>query len=220
MSANAALPDITSTFRHFGVIPVIMIEDASASAGLARALTEGGLPCAEVTLRTSCALEAIERMRVAAPDLLLGAGTVLTEAQADDAVRAGARFVVAPGFNRKVVDWCRGRDVPVYPGVCTPTEIEAALDAGVRELKFFPAEAMGGVACLKAISAPYGAVNFIPTGGINLSNMASYLALPNVIACGGSWITSAADLSAGNFAAVRSHAADAAAEARRARPLA
>ncbi len=182
---------IVARLRAARLVPVLVIEDAADAVPLARALAAGGLPIAEVTFRTAAAPEALRRIAGEAPELLAGAGTVLTPDQARQAVDAGAKFIVAPGFGPAVVDWCLGHDVPVFPGVCTPTEVEMALGRELTTLKFFPAEAAGGVAYLKAIGAPYGAVQFIPTGGINAANLGSYLALKNVVACGGSWMAPA-----------------------------
>jgi len=195
--------EVAERFRALRVVPVIVIEDAARAASLARALTEGGLPCAEVTFRTKSAADAIRRMRDAQPDMLIGAGTVLTPTQVDSALDAGATFIVAPGFNPVVVDYCLERDVPVFPGTCTPSEVEAALMRGLRVVKFFPAEPAGGLPYLKAISAPYGEVSFMPTGGITRANLASYLAFPRVVACGGSWMASADAIAAGDFDAIR-----------------
>jgi len=149
--------------------------------------------------------------------MLLGAGTVLTPRQVDDAIAAGARFMVAPGLSRAVVERCAEKDVPVFPGVCTPTELEAAVSLGLTVLKFFPAEPMGGVAFLKAMSAPYGDVSFIPTGGINAANIGSYLGLKQVVACGGSWMAPAEWISAGQFDRIRAATAEAVALTRGAR---
>lgn len=159
----------------------------------------GGLPCAEITFRTAAAQQAIRSIASSLPGITLGAGTVLTVEQADRAVSAGAQFIVSPGFNEKVVDWCLETGVPVTPGVATPTEIEMALDRGLEILKFFPAEAMGGIKTLKAISAPYVGVRFIPTGGVNLDNLADYLGLPSVHCCGGSWLVKSKLISQGSF---------------------
>lgn len=196
-------PEVAERIRALRVVPVIVIEDAHRAAPLAGALTEGGLPCAEVTFRTKPAADAIRRMRDAQPEMLIGAGTVLTPLQVDSAVDAGATFVVAPGFNPVVVDYCLERDVPVFPGVCTPSEVEAALMRGLRTVKFFPAEAAGGLAYLKAIAAPYGEMEFMPTGGITRANIGSYLAFSRVVACGGSWIASPDLIASGDFAAIR-----------------
>ncbi len=190
---------VTAVFRALGIVPVIVTDDPLRAVGLGEALIDGGLPCAEITLRTPGALESVRRMADAHPDLLVGAGTVLSERQAADAIEAGAKFIVAPGFNASVVDYCLGHGTPVYPGVCTPTEIEMALERGVNEVKFFPAEAMGGVNYLKAVSAAYRDVRFLPTGGISPANISSYLALGCVIACGGSWVAPSDLIASGRF---------------------
>ena len=183
----------------FGVIPVVAIEDARDAAALGEALIAGGLPCAEITFRTAAAQESIRTLAVRFPEMLVGAGTVLSVAQAQQAVDAGARFLVTPGFDEAVVAWSLGKDVPIFPGVATPTEINMALRFGLNVLKFFPAQALGGVATLKAIAAPYGGVRFIPTGGINLQNLPDYLSLPAVVACGGSWLVKKSLIASGQF---------------------
>jgi 2-dehydro-3-deoxyphosphogluconate aldolase/(4S)-4-hydroxy-2-oxoglutarate aldolase len=172
------------------LLAIVTITDASRAVSVARALLDGGLPLAEVTLRTPTALDSIQRIADEVPELHLGAGTVLTPAQVREAKSAGARFIITPGFNPRVVDACREEGLPIYPGVATPTEIEAALEMDVRILKLFPAESMGGIAYLKAISGPYAGtgVSFVPTGGVTLENLAAYLKLPSVIACAGSWL--------------------------------
>jgi len=182
-----------------GVVPVVTIDRPEDAVGLGRALMTGGLPCAEITFRTAAAEEAIRRISSSLPEIIVGAGTVLSVDQAQRAVSGGARFIVSPGFNPKVVDWCLEHEVPVTPGVATPTEIDMALDKGLSILKFFPAEAMGGVEMLKAIAAPYGGVKFIPTGGINPQNLGDYLKLPMVHACGGSWLAPVKLITAGAF---------------------
>jgi 2-dehydro-3-deoxyphosphogluconate aldolase / (4S)-4-hydroxy-2-oxoglutarate aldolase len=171
-----------------GVIPVIAINDAQLAVKLGEALIEGGLPCAEITFRTAAAKEAIEKMVTKFPDMLVGAGTVRTVQQAEQAVGAGAKFIVAPGFDPVVVDWCIKNNVPISPGVMTPSEVGMALNKGLEVLKFFPAEAAGGIGMLKAIAGPYGDAKFIPTGGINVKNLPDYLKLSMVHACGGSWM--------------------------------
>ena len=181
-------PSVLDRVRALRIVPVIVIDDPEHAVPLARALSDGGLPCAEVTLRTLRALESLRRIAAEVPDLLLGAGTVLTPAQAAEARSAGAQFIVAPGFNPAVVSHCQSVELPIFPGVSTPTEIEMALGAGLSVLKFFPAEAMGGLPFLRAIAAPYSGVSFLPTGGIGPANLASYLAFPRVLACGGSWM--------------------------------
>ena len=169
------------------VIPVVALEDADKAEPLADALCAGGLPCVEITLRTETALESI-RTLAGRDDLLLGAGTVHGSEQARAAVDAGARFIVTPGFNPKTVAWCLENEVPVFPGTSSPTDLEMALDFGLKIVKFFPAEAIGGVKTLKAFAGPYGALRFIPTGGISPRNLPDYLVLPQVVACGGSWM--------------------------------
>jgi 2-dehydro-3-deoxyphosphogluconate aldolase/(4S)-4-hydroxy-2-oxoglutarate aldolase len=202
--ANSQLADELARLK---IVPVIVIEDPAAAAPLAGALDAGGLPCAEITFRTAAAAEALRRMRDAAPEMLLGAGTVLTVAQAREARGAGAAFIVAPGFNPAVVDHCLEHDIPVFPGVCTPTDIEAALAHGLTTVKFFPAEAIGGLKYLKAISAPYGMMRFVPTGGINADNLRSYLAFDRVLACGGSWMAPADWIASKSFERIREETA-------------
>jgi 2-dehydro-3-deoxyphosphogluconate aldolase/(4S)-4-hydroxy-2-oxoglutarate aldolase len=188
-----------SELRRLRIVPVIVIDDAASAPDLGRALIEGGLPCAEVTFRTAAARNALEKMSEHCPDMLAGAGTVLTPGQAAEARAAGAKFIVAPGFNPVVVDYCLEQGIPVFPGIATPSELEAALSRGLSVVKFFPAEPLGGLPYLKAISAPYGAVEFMPTGGISLGNIASYLAFPKVVACGGSWIAPSDWIARGEF---------------------
>lgn len=191
--------EVLATLGDLGLVPVVAIERAEDAVELGRALLAGGLPCAEITFRTAAAEQAIRNIASSLPEITLGAGTVLTADQAARAVSAGARFIVSPGFNQKVVGWCLNEGVPVTPGVATPTEIEMALERGLEILKFFPAEAMGGIGALKAIAAPYVGVKFMPTGGVNLDNLAGYLALPSVHCCGGSWLVKADLVSGGKF---------------------
>jgi 2-dehydro-3-deoxyphosphogluconate aldolase/(4S)-4-hydroxy-2-oxoglutarate aldolase len=195
--------DVMSRLRALRIVPVLVIDDAHDAEPVAQALIHGGLPIAEVTFRTAAAAESLRRIAAELPDLLAGAGTVLSVEQAAQARSAGARFIVAPGFNPVVVDYCLENDVPVFPGVATPTEIEAALQRGLDTLKFFPAEPLGGLPFLKAVAAPYGGVNFIPTGGINLTNLFEYLAFPRVLACGGSWMAPAEWVRAQQFDRIR-----------------
>jgi 2-dehydro-3-deoxyphosphogluconate aldolase/(4S)-4-hydroxy-2-oxoglutarate aldolase len=199
---------VRDELKRLKIVPVIVIDDPASATELASALIAGGLPCAEVTFRTAGAADALRRMSER-PELLLGAGTVLTTNQAETARAAGARFIVSPGFNPAVVDYCQEHDLPVFPGVCTPTEIEMALTKGLTTLKFFPAEPAGGVAYLKAIAAPYGMVEFIPTGGISTANIATYLGFKKVIACGGSWMAPADWIAAGDFQRIRAETAHA-----------
>ena len=184
---------------ELGVVPVIAIDDAADAPKLGQALLDGGLPCAEITFRTAAAPEAIALMTAACPDVLVGAGTVMTVAQAQRAAEAGAKFVVTPGFDDDVVNWCIEHDMPITPGVVTPTEINMALKKGLNVVKFFPAEASGGVKTLKAIAAPYQDVKYIPTGGISAGNLSDYLSLASVLACGGSWMVKKDLISAGEF---------------------
>ena len=190
-------------FSALRILPVIVIDDPDDALPLANALRDGGLPCAEITLRTPRALDALRRIAAEMPDMLVGAGTVLSPAQAAEARDAGARFAVAPGFNPAVVDYCQSVDLPVFPGVCTPTEVEMALGKGLSVLKFFPAEPIGGLAYLKAIAGPYTTVSFMPTGGIGPSNLASYLAWPRIVACGGSWMAPNEWIAARQFDRIR-----------------
>lgn len=180
------------------IVPVVVMHDADNVDPLSEALIAGGLPCAEITFRTAAALETIYKM-ARRGDMLVGAGTVLSVERVKQAVDAGAGFIVAPGLNPKVVNYCVKNDIPVTPGVCTPSDIEAALDMGVQIMKFFPAGAFGGVKTLKALGGPYTAARFIPTGGINAENLAEYLALPKVVACGGSWMVKSSYITEGAF---------------------
>ncbi len=191
--------EVLQTIGSLGVVPVIAIENAEDAPKLGQALLNGGLPCAEITFRTAAAAAAIRLMAASCPDVLVGAGTVLTVAQAEEAAAAGAKFIVTPGFDGAVVDWCQQHDLPVTPGVLTPTEINMALNKGLTVLKFFPAEAGGGVKTLKAIAGPYQNVAFIPTGGISAKNLSDYLALSSVHACGGSWMVPKQLISEGRF---------------------
>jgi 2-dehydro-3-deoxyphosphogluconate aldolase/(4S)-4-hydroxy-2-oxoglutarate aldolase len=193
------MENLLNQIAAFGVIPVIAIENASDAADLGEALIRGGLPCAEITFRTPAAAESIRLLVATFPDLLVGAGTVLTVGQAQQAVENGAKFLVTPGFDQAVVAWCIAQGVPIFPGVATPTEINMALQHGLSTLKFFPAEALGGVNTLKAISAPYSQVRFIPTGGVNPDNLGDYLKLPAVVACGGSWLVKKTLITNGEF---------------------
>ena len=174
------------------LIPVVALEDADDAEPLADALCAGGLSVAEITLRTDSAIDVIRRLG-ARDDFLLGAGTVHSAEQAEEVVEAGSQFVVTPGFNPRTVAWCQEHNVPVFPGIATPTDLEMALEHHIDVVKFFPAETLGGVNTLKAFSGPYHNVRFIPTGGISASNLSDYLALPGVLACGGSWMVQADD---------------------------
>ena len=174
------------------LIPVVALDRAEDAEPMADALCAGGLRCAEITLRTDAALDSIQAL-ADREEFLIGAGTVHSAEQAKAAVEAGAQFVVTPGFNPRTVMWCQENQVPVFPGIATPTDLELALEHGVETVKFFPAETLGGVNTLKAFSGPYRQIRFIPTGGIHAGNLADYLALPSVLACGGSWMVKVGD---------------------------
>lgn len=195
--------EIISQFQKLGIIPVVKIDNAKDAVPLAKALCEGGLPVAEVTFRTDAAEEAIRLMCEAFPDMLVGAGTVLTTEQVDRAIGAGAKFIVSPGLNPKVVKYCIDKNVPITPGTSSPTDIEAALELGLDVVKFFPAEASGGIAKIKAMAAPYTTVKFMPTGGINAKNLQSYLDFPKIVACGGSWMVSGELINSGSFEEIK-----------------
>lgn len=190
---------IIEKISKLGIVPVVAIDSADDAPKLGKALIDGGLPVAEITFRTAAAADAIWLMADQCPDLLIGAGTVLTIAQAETAVANGAKFIVTPGFDAGVVGWCISNQIQVIPGVMTPTEINMALNMGLNVLKFFPTEAAGGVQTLKAVSAPYGDVKFIPTGGIDPENLLEYLSLPSVLACGGSWLVKKSLIAASDF---------------------
>jgi 2-dehydro-3-deoxyphosphogluconate aldolase/(4S)-4-hydroxy-2-oxoglutarate aldolase len=199
----ATLSPTLEQLRLTGLVPVIAIQDAQDAEALAKALLQGGLPCAEVTFRTAAAQDSIRRIAKAVPDMLLGAGTVLTIEQVKTALDCGARYIVSPGLNRKVVEYCLSKSVAVTPGVATPSDLEVALELGLEVVKFFPAEANGGLAYLKALSGPYGSVRFIPTGGIDESNLLPYLKFGKTLACGGSWMVKPELISAKQFDKIR-----------------
>ena len=198
--------EIKNILHETGIVPVIKISDAGRAAELARALCNGGMPVAEVTFRTAAAAESIYNMREACPDMLVGAGTVLTKESLDAALAAGAQFIVAPGLNPAIVEAAQAKDVPVIPGCMTPSEIELAMSLGLDFVKFFPAEAAGGVKFLKAVSAPYAGMRFMPTGGISMKNAAEYLALPYVVCCGASFIASDEQITDGRFDEITANA--------------
>jgi 2-dehydro-3-deoxyphosphogluconate aldolase / (4S)-4-hydroxy-2-oxoglutarate aldolase len=208
-----------SRIQDIGVVPVIVLDDPDLARPLGSALAEGGLPCAEVTFRTARAAEALKLM-ARDPRLVVGAGTVLTVEQLDAAVKAGATYVVTPGYGRDVVRACQDRGIPVIPGVATPTEIQMALADGITLVKFFPAEAIGGTKALSAMAAPFPMLRFIPTGGISPGNLEGYLALPSVVAVGGSWMVPASLVSGRQWADVSRLAAEAVATVARHRPAA
>lgn len=190
---------ITEQIYHIGIVPVVVLNNAENAVPLAKALKNGGIPTAEVTFRTPAAKESIRRITENVPGIIVGAGTVTSVEMAKQALEAGAKYIVSPGFNPKVVKFCLEQNVPVLPGVSSPTEIEAAMDLGLTVLKFFPAEQNGGCKMLKALASPYQNIKFIPTGGVGLKNLNEYLNLPNVLACGGSWICPASMVDAQKF---------------------
>lgn len=190
---------ITEKFAAAGLVPVVVLNDAKDALPLAKALIDGGLPCAEVTFRTDAAEESIKIMCENYPDMLVGAGTVLTKEQVNRAVAAGAKFIVCPGFDPEIVDYCLSKDIPVFPGCITPSELAQAVKRGLKIVKFFPAEQAGGVAMIKALSAPYTSLKFMPTGGINAGNLKEYLSNEKIPCCGGSWMVKGDLIKEGNF---------------------
>lgn len=191
--------EILSKIQKIGIVPVVVLNDAKDAVPLAKALCNGGLPCAEVTFRTDAAEESIKNMTEAFPEMLVGAGTVLTIEQVDRAVNAGAKFIVSPGLNPKVVKYCVDNNIPVTPGVTSPSQIEQAIELGLDVVKFFPAEAAGGLNMIKSMAAPYTTMKFMPTGGISEKNLNDYLAFDKIIACGGSWMVKSDLVKEGNF---------------------
>lgn len=191
--------EVLQKMGQIGIIPVVVLNDVKDAKPLAKALLDGGLPCAEVTFRTEAAEESIRVMAEEYPQLLVGAGTVLTTEQVDRAVAAGAKFIVSPGLNPKVVQYCLDKGVPVTPGVVTPGEIEKALELGLDVVKFFPAEPSGGLPMIKAMAAAYTKLKFMPTGGISAGNVADYLKSDKILACGGSWMVKGDMIAAGEF---------------------
>jgi 2-dehydro-3-deoxyphosphogluconate aldolase / (4S)-4-hydroxy-2-oxoglutarate aldolase len=197
------MTDMLQRLRQVRIVPVIVIDDPDDAIPLAGALIEGGLPCAEITFRTAAGVESLRRIAAEFPEMLVGAGTVLSPQQADAAREAGAKFVVSPGSNPRVVDHCLDRGITIFPGVCTPTEVETVLERGISLVKFFPAEPMGGVAFLKALAGPYTMLQFMPTGGIHAGNIGDYLSFPRVVACGGSWMAPAEWIRGKQFERIR-----------------
>lgn len=190
---------IIEEIGKIGIVPVIALDDAKDAKPLAEALCKGGLPCAEVTFRTDAAEESIRIIAKEFPDMLVGAGTVLTTEQADRAAAAGAKFIVSPGLNPKVVSHCLEKGIPVLPGTSNPSDVEAAIELGLEVVKFFPAEQAGGIKMIKAMSAPYTKMKFMPTGGVNADNLQSYLEFEKVVACGGSWMVKKDLVAEGRF---------------------
>jgi 2-dehydro-3-deoxyphosphogluconate aldolase / (4S)-4-hydroxy-2-oxoglutarate aldolase len=211
------MDSILAQIGKLRLVPVIALERAADAAPLADALVAGGLPIAEVTFRTAAAAESISIMSKRG-GLLVGAGTVLNVDTVKRAVDCGAKFIVSPGFNSKVVSYCMANQIPITPGTSTATDIDAALDHGLTTVKFFPAEAIGGLKLLKALSAPYGMMNFMPTGGITPGNMCEYFKLSNVFAIGGSWMVTREMLAEKQFEMITELTTEAVRLAKLARP--
>lgn len=201
---------IKEKIAEFGVVPVVVLEDVKDAKPLADALVQGGLPCAEVTFRTDAAEESIRIMTKEYPDMLVGAGTVLTIDQVNKAVNAGAKFIVSPGFDTEIVDYCMKNEIPVFPGCITPSEVAQAVKRGLDVVKFFPAEQFGGVEAIKALAAPYTTVKFMPTGGVNARNLKDYLSCDKIVCCGGSWMVKGDLVKVGDFEKIRGLTAEAA----------
>jgi 2-dehydro-3-deoxyphosphogluconate aldolase/(4S)-4-hydroxy-2-oxoglutarate aldolase len=200
--------NILNKLRLYGIIPIITINDPGVVRPLAEALLKARLPVLEITFRTDAAAEAIRIAAKEFPEMLIGAGTVLTIENAKEAVSAGAKFILSPGFNPGVVDYCLENEITMLPGINSPTQIELALEKGLDVLKFFPSEASGGIKLIKAMAAPFPGVRFVPTGGINNSNLVSYMSCPCVLACGGSWVAKSSDIAAGRFDQVTRNAVE------------
>ncbi len=197
-----SINEIKEKLRSIGIVPVVVLDDENQAEPLAEALIKGGLPCAEVTFRTDAAAGAIKRMKDHYPELLVGAGTVLTREQVDRAVQAGAQFLVSPGFNPDTVRYALDNGIPFTPGTQTPGEMEQAMALGLDFVKFFPAEASGGLGMIKAVAAAYTGLSFMPTGGINAANVRDYLAYDRIVACGGSWMVKKEMVNNGSFAEI------------------
>nr|WP_288732229.1 bifunctional 4-hydroxy-2-oxoglutarate aldolase/2-dehydro-3-deoxy-phosphogluconate aldolase [uncultured Anaerobutyricum sp.] len=191
--------EVLEKLGQYGIVPVVVLNDSKDAAPLADALCDGGLSCAEVTFRTEAAADSIRIMTEKHPEMLVGAGTVLTTTQVDEAVKAGARFIVSPGLNPTVVKYCIEKNIPITPGVVTPSEMEQAIKLGLNLVKFFPAEPSGGLAMINAVAAPYTMLKFMPTGGINPNNVKDYLNSDKIFACGGSWMVKGNLINDGNF---------------------
>ena len=195
--------ELIKKIEDIKIVPVVVLNDAENAKPLAKALCEGGLPCAEVTFRTGAAEESIRIMHESYPEMIIGAGTVLTTEQVERAVSAGASFIVSPGFDPEIVDYCIEKSIPVFPGCITPSEIAQAVKRGLKVVKFFPAEQFGGVDTIKALAAPYVGLKFMPTGGINAGNIKDYLECKSIIACGGSWMVKGNIIEAKEFECIK-----------------
>lgn len=196
---ESMMKTLEERFYDYAVVPVVVLNDAVDAIPLADALIKGGLPCAEVTFRTDAAEESIRRICESFPDMLVGAGTVLTTEQVERAYKAGAKFIVSPGFDPEIIDYCISIGLPVLPGCITPSEIAQAVKRGLKVVKFFPAEQSGGVAMIKAMAVPYSMVKFMPTGGISTKNLADYLSCDKILCCGGSWMVKEDLIKSGSF---------------------
>lgn len=197
------MKETADKIHEYGVVPVVVINDAKDAGMLADVLCEEGLPCAEVTFRTAAAKDAIRMMADEHPEMLVGAGTVLTVEQVEQAIAAGAKFIVSPGFDPEIVDYCISKNIAVFPGCVTPSEAAQAVKRGMKVVKFFPAQQFGGVSTVKALAAPYTTLKFMPTGGVNMENLESYLSCDKVIACGGSWMVKSELIESGQFDKIR-----------------
>ena len=188
--------------RRTGIVPVVVLDDAKDAVPTANALLAGGVSVMEITFRTAAAADSIKAVSENCPEMLVGAGTVVTLEQCKQALECGAQFIVSPGLDPEVVSWCVERNVPITPGCVTPTEIIAAMKLGLNVVKFFPAGVYGGLKAMKALAAPFGRIKFIPTGGVEAKNLKEYLEAPFVHAVGGSWLCPKKEIAAGNFDAV------------------
>ena len=194
---------VEEQFKELRVVPVVVLEKTVDAVPLARALVQGGLPCAEITFRTDASAESIRLMSEKYPNMLVGAGTVLTTEQVDLAVKSGAKFIVSPGFDAEIVDYCMEKNIPVFPGCISPSEVAQAVKRGLKVVKFFPAEQAGGIAMIKAMAAPYHNIRFMPTGGINTENLKDYLSCNKILCCGGSWMVKRDMIRNGEFAKIQ-----------------
>ena len=194
--------EVLKKIGQTGIVPVVVLNEVKDAVPVAQSLINGGLPCAEVTFRTDAAQQSIAEISKNFPQMFVGAGTVLTTEQVDRAVDAGEKFIVSPGFNPKVVEYCLKKEYPITPGIMTPTELEMALGFGLDVVKFFPAENAGGLKMIKAMAAPYTMMKFMPTGGINPENVREYLQCDKILACGGSWMVKGDLIKSGNFSEI------------------
>jgi len=199
--------DVSKTIEGIGLVPVVVIDDAADAVPAALALKAGGVPVMEITLRTEAGLDAIEAVAKEGTDVMLGAGTVMSLEKAKESVERGANYIVSPGFDMKIVEWCVGNDIPIFPGCVTPTEITTAINMGLKVVKFFPANIYGGLKAIKALAGPFPDIRFVPTGGVDLSNLAEYV-IPEVIAVGGGWLCARKDIKEKQFDKITAVCAD------------